>query len=46
VDGSTTHAGWIPLEDVAGLNKVSLVDAALRLHRERPLNGKLNGTLS
>ena len=42
MDGSTTHAAWIPLEDVDGLNKVSLVDAALRLHRERPLDGKLS----
>ena len=43
VNGSTTHAAWIPLEEVAGLNRVSLVDAALRLYRERPLNGKLSG---
>ena len=41
VDGSTTHAAWIPLEDVPGLVRVSLVDAALRLYRERPLNGRL-----
>ncbi|MGP0221966.1 MULTISPECIES: NUDIX hydrolase [unclassified Paenarthrobacter] len=41
VDGSTTHAAWIPLEDVPGLNRVSLVDVALRLHRERPADGKL-----
>ncbi|MFJ6535252.1 NUDIX hydrolase [Paenarthrobacter sp. NPDC091711] len=41
VDGSTTHAAWIPLEDVQKLNRVSLVDTALRLHRERPANGKL-----
>ena len=25
------------------LNRVSLVDAGLRLYRERPLNGKLSG---
>jgi 8-oxo-dGTP diphosphatase len=42
VNGSTTHAAWIPLEDVDGLNKVSLVDVALRLYRERPLDGKLS----
>ena len=41
VGGSTTHADWIPLAEVAALNRVSLVDAALRLHRERPLDGKL-----
>ncbi|AXJ11578.1 NUDIX hydrolase [Arthrobacter sp. PM3] len=43
VNGSTTHAAWIPLDAVAGLNRVSLVDAGLRLYRERPLNGKLSG---
>ena len=43
VNGSTTHAAWIPLEAVAELNRVSLVDAGLRLYRERPLNGKLSG---
>ncbi|MFJ5954839.1 NUDIX hydrolase [Paenarthrobacter sp. NPDC092416] len=42
VDGSTTHAAWIPLEEVPELNRVSLVDAALRLHRERPVDGKLD----
>lgn len=42
VDGSTTHAAWIALEDVEKLNRVSLVDMALRLHRERPADGKLN----
>jgi 8-oxo-dGTP diphosphatase len=44
IDGSTTHAAWIPLSDVEKLNKVSLVDVALRLHRERPTNGKLEPT--
>ena len=43
VNGSTTHAAWIPLEAVAELNRVSLVDAGLRLYRERPLSGKLSG---
>lgn len=43
VGGSTTHAAWIPLPEVGGLNRVSLVDAALRLYRERPLDGKLAG---
>ncbi|GAT85873.1 DNA mismatch repair protein MutT [Paenarthrobacter nicotinovorans] len=40
VDGSTTHAAWIPLHDVGKLNRVSLVDTALRLHSERPADGK------
>ncbi|WP_120950976.1 NUDIX hydrolase [Arthrobacter oryzae] len=43
VNGTTTHAAWIPLDAVAELNRVSLVDAGLRLYRERPLNGKLSG---
>ena len=42
VDGSTTHAAWVPLDDVGKLNRVSLVDTALRLHRECPVNGKLD----
>ncbi|MFS0717358.1 NUDIX hydrolase [Arthrobacter sp. 1P04PC] len=42
VGGSTTHAAWIPLAEVAGLNRVSLVDVALRLYRERPLDGRLS----
>ncbi|WP_427171872.1 NUDIX hydrolase [Arthrobacter sp. 92] len=42
VNGSTTHAAWIPLADVAELNRVSLVDAALRLYWERPTDGKLS----
>ena len=41
VGGSTTRAAWIPLAEVAALNRVSLVDAGLRLYRERPLDGKL-----
>lgn len=43
VNGSTTHAAWIALDKVAELNRVSLVDAGLRLYRERPRNGKLSG---
>ncbi|MBT8158891.1 MULTISPECIES: NUDIX hydrolase [Arthrobacter] len=42
IGGSTTHAAWIPLHEVPTLNRVSLVDVGLRLHRERPLNGKLD----
>ena len=42
VDGSTTHAAWIPLEDIGKLNRVSLVDVAIRLHNERPADGKLD----
>lgn len=41
VGGSTTHAAWIPLAAVAELNRVSLVDIGLRLHSERPADGRL-----
>jgi len=41
VDGSTTHAAWIPLQDTHKLNRVSMVDTALRLYRERPVDGQL-----
>lgn len=41
VNGTTTHAGWFRLEDVAQLNRLSLVDTGIRLHRERPANGLL-----
>ncbi|MFC8040785.1 NUDIX hydrolase [Paenarthrobacter sp. NPDC057355] len=40
VDGTTTHAAWVPLHDVEKLNRVSLVDTALGLHLERPVDGK------
>ena len=41
--GRQHHArGLDPAGGRAGLNKVSLVDAALRLYRERPLDGKLS----
>lgn len=42
VDGSTTHAAWVPLDKIADLRRVSLVDTGLRLHRERPENGRLS----
>lgn len=41
IAGSTTHAAWIPLAEVESLNRVPLVDAGLRLWRERPEIGKL-----
>ncbi|NYE95112.1 8-oxo-dGTP diphosphatase [Psychromicrobium silvestre] len=40
-NGSTTHAAWIPLAQVPSLNRVPLVDAALRIWREKPQSGKL-----
>lgn len=30
-DGTTDEAGWIPLADVASMDRVSLVDAALAM---------------
>lgn len=41
LDGTTTHAAWISLAEVPALNRVSLVDAGLRLWRERPRTGQL-----
>ncbi|ABY22879.1 phosphohydrolase, MutT/nudix family [Renibacterium salmoninarum ATCC 33209] len=41
LNGTTTHAVWIPLADVESLNRVSLVDIAIRLWREQPATGKL-----
>lgn len=43
VNGSTTHAAWIPLAGVSALSRVSLVDTALRFHAERPADGQLRG---
>lgn len=43
-NGTTTHAAWFPLAEVSALNRVSLVDAGLRLWRERPATGKLGGS--
>ena len=36
IGGSTDMAAWHPLEEVADLNRVGLVDAGLALWRERP----------
>ncbi|MFB7495233.1 NUDIX hydrolase [Streptomyces sp. NPDC056161] len=40
-NGSTDLAAWQDLAAVAGLNRVALVDTALRLWRERPASGRL-----
>ncbi|WP_329457882.1 NUDIX hydrolase [Streptomyces sp. NBC_01497] len=42
--GSTDLAAWHPLEAVANLARVELVDLALRLWRERPAVGHLPKT--
>ncbi|MQY32487.1 hypothetical protein SRB17_04360 [Streptomyces sp. RB17] len=39
--GSTDFAAWQELSVVPDLNRVHLVDVALRLWRERPANGRL-----
>ncbi|MCI3269597.1 NUDIX hydrolase [Streptomyces cylindrosporus] len=41
VGGSTDLAAWHPLGEVAGLNRVGLVDVGLALWRERPVTGHL-----
>lgn len=41
VNGTTTHAAWFRLEDVPALNRLSLVDTGIHLHRTRPRNGRL-----
>jgi len=41
IGGSTDLAAWHPLEKVADLDRVPLVDTGLRLWRERPATGRL-----
>ncbi|MBL1080665.1 NUDIX hydrolase [Streptomyces actinomycinicus] len=41
VGGSTDFAAWQDLSVLSDLNRVRLVDVALRLWRERPANGHL-----
>ncbi|MEU5532550.1 NUDIX hydrolase [Streptomyces sp. NPDC020362] len=41
VGGSTDLAAWQALDALSGLNRVRLVDVALRLWRERPADGHL-----
>ncbi|WP_340379158.1 NUDIX hydrolase [Streptomyces sp. SS7] len=40
VDGSTDMAAWHDLDAVPGLRRVRLIDIALRLWRERPVDGR------
>ncbi|MFK4185133.1 NUDIX hydrolase [Streptomyces sparsogenes] len=40
-NGSTDQAAWIPLDRVAELPRVPLVDIALSLHRTRPAQGRV-----
>ncbi|WP_199809763.1 NUDIX hydrolase [Streptomyces sp. NRRL F-2799] len=42
VGGSTDLAAWHDLDTVHGLTRVSLIDTALRLWRERPPTGRLD----
>ncbi|GAA2500186.1 hypothetical protein GCM10010276_47810 [Streptomyces longisporus] len=42
IGGSTDMAAWHPLETVAGLPRVALVDVGLALWRERPAAGRVN----
>ncbi|AXE85932.1 RNA pyrophosphohydrolase [Streptomyces sp. Go-475] len=45
VNGSTDLAAWQDLDAVPGLARVSMVDIALRMWRERPVTGRLAGAL-
>jgi 8-oxo-dGTP diphosphatase len=41
-DGSTDQAAWIDLDEVAKLERVSLVDIGLALDRDRPAHGRID----
>lgn len=41
VDGSTDLATWIPVAEVAGLERAVIVDVGLQLHRLEPPSGHL-----
>lgn len=41
IGGSTELAAWQPVDAVAGLVRVPLIDIALRLWRERPATGRV-----
>lgn len=42
VGGSTDQAAWVGLDDVAGLDRVDLIDIGLRLDRARPPAGRVH----
>ena len=42
VAGSTDEARWIDVHDVTNLDRVELVDTALRLYEEQPVAGRLS----
>lgn len=41
VGGSTDRAAWVPLDEVAGLERAEVIDIGLELHRVRPRNGRV-----
>lgn len=41
VDGSTDLAAWVPLAEVAALDKVSAIDIGLELYRTHPPTGRI-----
>ena len=41
VNGSSDEARWVPLNEVASLKRVSLLDTAIRLYQERPASGRI-----
>ncbi len=40
-DGSTDHAAWVPLADLAEQGRAVIVDVGLDLHRTRPNDGRV-----
>lgn len=44
IGGSTDEAKWFRLDEVSSLRTVSLVRVALRMHDERPANGRLSSS--
>lgn len=38
-DGSTDQAAWFDLDTIATIDRASLVDVALQLYREQPIDG-------
>lgn len=41
IGGSSDEARWVALDDISGLKRVSLLDIALRMYRDRPAIGRV-----
>jgi 8-oxo-dGTP diphosphatase len=42
VGGSSDLASWFPVDEIAGLDRSSTVESALRFHAELPVTGRLS----